>query len=135
MRAFRFKNQYYEVTEERGSYVYGKNASGKIVCRPANEVTIEEIEDMPKAKKYYAKKKVEVKADPVQTWKEMALSVNDQWNQNTTWQLAAQAFSKVRANGDTFIQSLLDAMFVNGKLSEKQAYCLAKYGVENGYLN
>ena len=135
MKAFQLNNQYYEVTEERGSYVYGKSASGKVVCRPISEVTIEEIEAMPKAKKYYTKKKEVVKSDPVQIWKDIALSVNDQWNQNATWQLAEQSFSKVRANGDTFIQSLLDAMFMKGHLSEKQAYYLAKYGVENGYLN
>lgn len=134
MKTFQFKNQYYRIIEERGDFYYGENASGKIVCQLKSNITIEEIEALPKAKKYSSKKKAEVKADPVQAWKEMALSVNDQWNQNATWHLAAQAFAKVPANGNDFIQSLLDAMFIKGHLSEKQAYCLAKYGVENGYL-
>ena len=135
MKAFQFKNQYYKVIEERGDFFYGENASGKVVCRLKSETTIEEIEALPKARKYYNKKRTEVKADPIQTWKNIALSVNDRWNSNSTWLLAQQAFSKVMANGNTFIQSLLDAMFIKERLSEKQAYYLAKYGVENGFLN
>lgn len=135
MKAFQFKNQYYEVVEERGSYIYGKNASGKIHCMPKSEAVVEEIDALPKTKKYTTKKRAEVKVDPVETWKNIALSVNDQWNQNATWQLASQSFSKIDPKCNSFIQSLLDAMFVNERLSEKQAYYLAKYGVENGYLN
>lgn len=135
MKAFQFKNQYYEVVEERGDYVYGKNISGKIHCMLKSEVVIEEIDALPKAKKYTKKKRSEVKTDPVQMWKDVALSVNDQWNQNATWQFAAQSFSKIDPKGNSFIQSLLDAMFVKERLSERQAYYLAKYGVENGYLN
>ena len=100
-----------------------------------SEVVIEEIDALPKAKKYTTKKRSEVKTDPVQMWKNVALSVNDQWNQNATWQFAMQSFSKIDSKGNSFIQSLLDAMFVKERLSERQAYYLAKYGVENGYLN
>ena len=42
---------------------------------------------------------------------------------------------EIDPKGNSFIQSLLDAMFVKERLSERQAYYLAKYGVENGYLN
>ena len=135
MKAFELNKKYYEVVEIRGSYIYGKDSAGKVKCVLNSSVEIVEVESFPKAKKYTSKKKAEVKADPIQTWKDIALSVNDKWNSNSTWKLAEQAFSKINAKGDKFIESLLDSMFMKDKLSEKQAYYLAKYGVENGYLN
>jgi hypothetical protein len=71
----------------------------------------------------------------IQMWKNVALSVNDKWNQNSTWKLAQDNFGRVRANGDKFIESLLDWMFSKGRLSEKQAYCLARFAVTTGQLN
>lgn len=135
MKAFELAKKYYEVVEIRGSYIYGKDSLGKVKCVLASTVQIVDVESLPKQKKYTSKKRVEVKTDPIQMWKDIALSVNDKWNSNSTWKLAEQAFSKVDAKGDKFIESLLDSMFFKDKLSEKQAYYLAKYGIENGYLN
>lgn len=135
MKAFELNKKYYEVVEIRGNYIYGKDNGGKIKCVLNSSVEIVEIESLPKLKKYTTKKKVEVKVDPIQTWKDIALSVNDKWNSNSTWKFAEQEFSKINAKGNSFIESLLDSMFMKDRLSEKQAYYLAKYGVENGYLN
>lgn len=135
MKAFELNKKNYEVVEIRGNYIYGKDNGGKIKCVLNSSVEIVEIESLPRLKKYTTKKKVEVKVDPIQTWKDIALSVNDKWNSNSTWKLAEQEFSKINAKGNSFIESLLDSMFMKDRLTEKQAYYLAKYGVENGYLN
>ena len=135
MKAFELNKKYYEVVEIRGNYIYGKDNGGKIKCVLNSSVEIVEIESLPKLKKYTTKKKVEVKVDPIQTWKDIALSVNDKWNSNSTWKLAEQKFSKINAKGNSFIESLLNSMFIKNRITEKQAYYLAKYGVENGYLD
>ena len=80
-------------------------------------------------------KREPVKVDPVKVWQDIAMSVNDKWNSNSTWKLAEQTFGKLDAQGDSFIESLLDSMFQKGKLSEKQAFHLAKFGVETGQLS
>lgn len=85
-------------------------------------------------KKAPARKKEDVKVDPIKTWQDIAMSVNNQWNDNSTWKLAEQAFGKLDAKDNAFIRSLLDSMFLKGRLSEKQAYFLAKFGVETGQL-
>lgn len=59
----------------------------------------------------------------------------DKRNNNSYWKLAENKLGKLNTNGNEFIESLLKSMFENGKLSEKQAYYLAKYGVESGQLN
>lgn len=81
------------------------------------------------------KKPEPVKVDPINTWQDIAMSVNDKWNCNSTWKLAEQTFGRIDAKGNSFIESLLDSMFQKGRLSEKQAYYLAKYGIETGQLN
>ena len=71
----------------------------------------------------------------IQTWKRIALTVNDKINNNSTWKLAEKKFAEINPNGNNFIDSLLnDWMFGKGRLSEKQAYFLAKYGVETNQL-
>lgn len=134
MKAVLSNNNYFEITGERGDFFVCKDAKGKVKMFAKKDVKVEEIESMPKTRKFNTKKVV-VKADPIKTWQDIAMSVNNKWNENNTWKLAEQAFGRIDAKGDTFIQSLLDSMFTNGRLSEKQAYCLAKFGVESGQLN
>ena len=83
--------------------------------------------------KMFLKKDVEV--IEVECLQKKTYSVNDKWNNNSYWKLAENKFGKLNTNGNEFIESLLKSMFENGKLSEKQAYYLAKYGVESGQLN
>lgn len=135
MKAINYKNSYYEVTEERGNFYYGKDSKGKIKVFAKNDVEIIELDSLPKSKSYKTKKVSEKPVDPIQTWKDIALSVNDKWNQHTSWILAGQTFGKMNPMGNTFIESLLDAMFSKGHLTEKQAYYLAKFGVETNQLN
>lgn len=80
-------------------------------------------------------KKEAVKVNPIIVWQNIAMSVNNKWNENSTWVLAEQVFGRLDAKGDAFIESLLDSMFQKNRLSEKQAYYLAKFGVETGQLN
>lgn len=135
MKVINYKNSYYEVIEERGDFYYGQDAKGKVKSFLKKEVEVIEMESLPKQITYKSKKAVEKVADPVQTWKNIALSVNNKWNENTTWKLAEQTFGRMNANGDKFIESLLDYMFGKGRLTDKQAYFLAKFGVESGQLN
>ena len=135
MKAINYKNNYYKVIEERGDFYYGEDAKGKVKAFLKKDVELLEIESMPKVKSFSRKKVAEKPSDPVQTWKEIALSVNDKWNSNSTWKLAEQTFGKMDAKGNSFIESLLDSMFSKGFLSEKQAYYLAKFGVETNQLN
>ncbi len=71
----------------------------------------------------------------IQTWKKIALSVNDKWNENTIWKLASDSFGTIDAQGNEFIESLLNWMFDKEHLSEKQAYFLAKFAVETDQLS
>lgn len=135
MKAINYKNSYYKVIEERGNFYYGEDAKGKVKVFAKKDVEVVEMESLPKQKSYKPKKAVEKVIDPVQSWKNIALSVNNKWNENSTWKLAEQTFGKMSAKGDKFIESLLDCMFGKGMLSEKQAYFLAKFGVESGQLN
>ena len=134
MKTFPKNNKVYKITQERGDYYFGEDNRGKVECILKTQAEVVEMDSLPKAKKYYHKAAAPVKVDPVQTWKEIALSVNNKWNQNSTWQLAADKFGKLRTNGDAFIESLLNSMFNQGRLSDKQAYYLAKFGVESGQL-
>lgn len=70
----------------------------------------------------------------IQTWKSIALSVNDKWNRNSEWKLAEETFGKIDNQGNEFISSLLKSMFSFGRLSEKQAYFLAKFAVETNQI-
>jgi hypothetical protein len=73
--------------------------------------------------------------EKIQTWKKIALSVNDKWNSNSTWKLAKDCFGKIDSKGNDFIESLLNWMFDKGHLSEKQAYFLAKFAIETNQLS
>lgn len=135
MKAINYKNSFYEIVEERGNFYFGKDAKCRVKCFVKNDVEVVEIEAMPKQKTCKIKKTTEKPVDAIQTWKNIALSVNNKWNENTTWELAEQTFGRMSAKGDKFIESLLDWMFGKGSLTEKQAYFLAKFGVETGQLN
>lgn len=135
MKAINYKNSYYKVIEERGDFYYGEDAKGKVKAFAKKDVEVVEVEALPKQKSFKVNKVAKKVVDPIQTWKEIALSVNNKWNENTTWKLAEQTFGKLNAKGDKFIESLLDWMFNKETLSEKQAYFLAKFGVETGQLN
>ena len=116
------------ITKSTG-YVEVTLESGRKVKEMAFNLT---DKDGNTLKKKPAKKVVEKKMeDPVQTWKNIALSVNDRWNQNSLYKLAVSSFDKIRQGKDQFIDSLLDSFFNKGRLSEKQAYYLAKYYVEH----
>lgn len=134
MKAIKSNNKTFELTGERGDYFITKDERGKVKMFLKKDVEVIEVECLQK-KTYKTKKSTSVNSDPVQTWQEIALSVNDQWNNNSYWKLAENKFGKLNTNGNEFIESLLKSMFENGKLSEKQAYYLAKYGVESGQLN
>lgn len=79
-------------------------------------------------------KKMEEKSNPIKVWQDIAMSVNDKWNSNSTWILAEQVFGKLDCKKNNFIESLLESMFRKNRISEEQAYYLAKYGVESGQL-
>ncbi len=66
----------------------------------------------------------------IQSAKNILLSVNDRWNRNSTYKLACDIFGKLNTNGNTFIDSLLNSFFADNKLTEKQAFYLAKFAVE-----
>lgn len=63
---------------------------------------------------------------------EMFLSVNNKLNQNTTYNTACSVVSKINPNGSSFIESLKDSFFKYNRLSEKQAYFLAKEANKQG---
>lgn len=134
MKAINYKNTYYKIVEERGDFYYGEDAKGKVKAFAKKDVEVVEVESLPKAKSYKTKKVAEKPVDPIQVWKNIALSVNNKWNENSKWKLAEQTFGRMSANGNKFIESLLDWMFGKGVLSEKQAYSLAKFCVETGQL-
>lgn len=69
-------------------------------------------------------------ASKIQSAKSIYLSVNEQWNRNTTYKLACSLLDKVETKGNEFIDSLLDSFYKKNSLSEKQAYFLAKFTVE-----
>lgn len=134
MKAINFKNEYYEITQQRGDFYYAKNSRGKVKVFATKDVEVIEIDQMPKTKVYKTKKSEPVKVDPILTWKDIALSINDKWNQNSTWKLAEQTIYNINAFDNEFIKSILMQAIKNDRISEKQAYCLAKYGVETGQL-
>lgn len=135
MKAFILKNDYFQITEERGAFLYGKNNAGKVACVEAQKAQVVEIESLPKPAYRRAKKAAAVKVDPVQTWKNIALCINNRWNDHTGYQLAIDSFGRVNAKGNEFIESLLRQMFADNRLTEAQAYHLAKFSVETGQLN
>lgn len=65
----------------------------------------------------------------IQTVKKVLLSVNNQWNEQTRYQSACNTLEHLDVRGNQFIESLRSSFF-NGNLSEKQAYCLARFIVE-----
>lgn len=65
----------------------------------------------------------------IQKMKEIVLSVNDKMNRHTSYQLACSILEKINTD-NSFINSLVDSFF-NNRMSEKQAYCLAKFIIEN----
>jgi hypothetical protein len=71
------------------------------------------------------------KNNDIQTAKKIFLAVNNKWNENSSYNLACSILNKVNPNDNSFIESLLNSFFHKNFLSEKQAYCLAKYVVEN----
>lgn len=133
MKAIKTTTGTYKVIEERRSFIYAE-VKGKVKVFSINDgeiVNVDSVEAAPKFRKISPRKK---EVNPIETWKDIALSVNNQWNNNTIWNLASESFGKLNANGNEFIESLLHSMFVKNKLSEKQAYYLAKFGVESGQL-
>jgi len=61
------------------------------------------------------------------------LSVNNRFNQNSTYNTACDIVAKINSNGSDFIESLKDSFFKYKKLSEKQAYFLAKEALKQGF--
>lgn len=134
MKTFSENNRIYEIIETRGSFYYGKDNTGKIKVVATDSVDVVEMDALPKVSYRRTTKAKAVVVDPIQSWKEIALSVNNKFNQNSTWKLAEQSFGAMKSNGNEFIESLLHTMFAENHLSEKQAYCLAKFGVESNQL-
>lgn len=60
------------------------------------------------------------------------LSVNNKMNENTTYNTACALVSKINSNGSEFIESLKNSFFKYNKLSEKQAFFLAKEATKQG---
>lgn len=134
MRAIKLFSRIYEIIKEEGDFYYGKDKNGRVKLFPKESAIVIEIDKMPRSRSGRSNKSKACEENPIETWKNIALSVNDKWNSNSTWKLAEESFGKLNTNGNEFIESLLDSMFKRGRLSEKQAYYLAKYAVESGQL-
>lgn len=65
----------------------------------------------------------------IKKMKEIVLSVNDKMNRHTSYQLACSILEKIDTD-NSFINSLVNSFFDN-RMSEKQAFFLAKFIVEN----
>lgn len=76
----------------------------------------------------------EKQAADIQEVKVILLSVNDKWNENTRYKLAQYMLGKVSTKGherEEQMNSMIDQWF-NGRISEKQAYCMAWFMVTTG---
>ena len=62
----------------------------------------------------------------------MFLSVNDRMNQNSTYNTACRILGKLNTNGNDFLESLKTSFLKYNRLSEKQAYYLAKEAAKQG---
>lgn len=123
MKAINFKNQYYEVIEERGVFLYGKDNKGKIKVFAKSDVSIEEVEALPKAKCY---KKIAAKVSPYSYNREKTAIID--MAQNTPYSLTQ--FSN-HENATEIVKSIVNQARKKMDLSEKQAYVLAKFAEEN----
>lgn len=109
------------------------NYNGKMKNEMAFNLTDMNGESL-KSKPVKAEPKILTAEEKIQNeiWnaKKILMSVNDQWNSNTTYKLACDIFGKLNSNGNEFIESLLNSFFSKNSLSENQAYHLAKFAVE-----
>lgn len=115
---------YVEVTFENGS-------KGKEMAFNLKNEAGEPLKAMPKPRKA----RVLTTADKIQIWKKEVLKVNvhEMYNEDSLKLLDSMLSSTRDAND--FQKSLVDqffkARFGKGRISEKQAYYIAKYIVEN----
>lgn len=78
--------------------------------------------------------KPNIMEDNIRCWANIAMSVNEQLNQNPTWKLAESKYGSMNTNGNKYIENLKSIMFTQNHLTYSQAYQLARYGVESGQL-
>jgi len=123
------------ITKSSG-YVEVTYDNGLVKKEMAFNLTDENGESLKKAPKKQTEEKGQLTpAQIINSWKNVALSVNDKWNSNSTWKLAEDRFGSLDSKGNSFIDSLLTSMFSKNFLSEKQAFCLAKFAVETKQLS
>lgn len=127
MKAFTIQNTTYQVTQERGQFIYGTDNSGKVKCVQVGTVEIVEIEALPKAKVYKsAGKSTSVSYD-------MTISKINQILHETTSGRVLR--SKLTGEVPEIVTSILNqADYKSGQISEKQVFVLAKF-FQDSHIN